>query len=225
MAVAQLRTSVSRSVVEKHVSSVVGWARAHPTTVSGKRSMGTLRHRRTVVAAVAVALAISCVNTGGCASRESPADTSGDAPGLVSGEARPPAPPALADPEGAVRSYLAWVSYAYLIGDFQVAESVMTADEAVRVDAYIELNRQAGKRIEQQVQALELHRVDSGEVTASATVAGREQWRYRYLSADGRRALTEWYTSSYETTYTLLADDRGRWLVTSVMATPLTEVR
>lgn len=130
-----------------------------------------------------------------------------------------PDAPDLSSPESAVRSYLDWISYAYRMAESDLASPTVTPWEGVRVDSYIELNRQDGKGLEQSLSVFEI-RSQSIEGTG-AVVAAYEEWRYRYFSlAQGRYDGPE-YNTSYDTTYTLVLEG-DTWLVDGVQATPLT---
>lgn len=133
-----------------------------------------------------------------------------------------PDPADLATPEAAVASYLDWVSYAYLISDSSVATHTMTAWEGVRVDSYIERNRQQGRGIEQSLTELEL--TDASSTEPTSTLQTYEEWEYRYFDPETLEYLSDSLSASYEATYTLILDGE-RWLVDSVEATPLSEVR
>jgi hypothetical protein len=56
-------------------------------------------------------------------------------------------------------------------------------------------------------------------------VPTRESWEYSYLSIDNLRSLSPTYTVSYDTTYTLVSPMRGVWIVDTVEAKPLGEVK
>ena len=132
----------------------------------------------------------------------------------------PVAPPAadLSTPEAAVASYLEWVTYAYRTADSDVASHTMTPSEGVRVDAYIELNRQNGTAIEQQLVRFSAPSASS-EGTMAVVVAS-EDWEYRYIAIDSGSYDGPLEEVSYDATYTLVLD-RGTWLVDRVEATPL----
>lgn len=147
--------------------------------------------------------------------------TEDPAPSKV-GEAVPPVPWNLADPESAVRSYLDWVAFSYRMANSEIPTATMTAGEAVRVDAYIQLNRIEGKGIEQSLDSFEL--TSKSLEASSAVVTTRESWRYRYFSLDTLAYLSEELTASYETTYTLMMGTAG-WLVDRVEASSEEEVQ
>ncbi len=129
-----------------------------------------------------------------------------------------PAPPDLSTPEAAVATYLDWVSFSYRMANSDIATPTMTADEWVRVDAYIEYNRQQGRGIEQELMRFETR--DRSVEETRATIAASEQWRYRYFSLDSLAYTSEPLEASYETTYTLVREAAG-WLVTRVEASPM----
>jgi hypothetical protein len=103
------------------------------------------------------------------------------------------------------------------------ATQTMSADEEVRVNSYVQLNREAGKLINQRLVSLEFGS-ESTEGTR-VLVPTRESWEYRYLSVSTLQSLTPTYTASYETTYTLISPRPGVWVVDSVAAKALGEVK
>lgn len=173
--------------------------------------------RRCARASLGMALAalamLLVASVGGCKSEPSL--------GTV-GEAVAPAPWDLSTPESAVRSYLDWVSFSYRMANSDIPTATMTPEEGVRVDSYIQLNRMEGRGIEQFLDRFEITAVS--QETSAAVVAARESWRYRYFSLETLEYLTEEYTASYDTTYTLVARPEG-WLVDRVEATPDAEVK
>lgn len=132
-----------------------------------------------------------------------------------------PAPWDLSDPETAVRSYLDWVSFSYRMVNSEIPTATMTPIEGVRVDSYIELNRQQGQGIEQRLVSLDIK--SSSIESTRAVVTASEEWRYRYFSIESLKYVSDELTASYETTYTLLQED-GKWLVDEVTATSLGEI-
>lgn len=128
-------------------------------------------------------------------------------------EAIAPAPWDLSTPESAVRSYLDWVSFSYRMANSDIPTATMTAEEAVRVDSYIQLNRMSGKGIEQCLDSIELTRVSVEPSTAVVTAV--EMWRYRYFSLENLEFVSDEYSASYDATYTLVAGPEG-WLVDHV---------
>lgn len=133
-----------------------------------------------------------------------------------------PAPWDMATPESSVRSYLDWVSFSYRMANSDIPTATMTAEEAVRVDAYIQLNRMEGKGIEQFLDALELTTLS--EESSAAVVTAIEVWRYRYFSLDTLEYVSEEYQASYDATYTLVPGQEG-WLVSHVEVSPRGEVK
>ncbi len=87
-------------------------------------------------------------------------------------------------PESAVSSYLDWTSYAYLIGNSDVASHTMSPEEEVRVNSYVQLNAEQQRRISQVLVSFK-PRKPSVEGTR-ATLGADEVWDYRYISANGR---------------------------------------
>ena len=64
-----------------------------------------------------------------------------------------PAAPDLSTPLSSVKSYLDWTTYAYLIGDSDVATMTFSPAEEVRVNSYVQLNKEKGRLIEQKLVA------------------------------------------------------------------------
>ncbi len=126
-----------------------------------------------------------------------------------------PAPPDLSNPSSAVESYLAWVSYSYERMDSDVCSLTMTPEESVRVDAYIQLNLQQDRGIEQHLLNIDVRSVS--EETTGAIVVASEEWRYRYFTPATLFYDGPEYRVSYETTYSLVKAD-GSWVVGSVEA-------
>lgn len=138
-------------------------------------------------------------------------------------QAKPPATANLSTPENAVRSYLDFISYAYRIGDSDVASHTMGPEELNRVDSYIELDRQRGRKIEQRLDEI-VFRAEVPEGADRQLVPATEKWTYRYI--DG---LTGAYKgpakkASFDATYTVERAPGG-WLVVSVEATTASGVR
>ncbi len=133
----------------------------------------------------------------------------------------PVAPPAadLTTPESAVTSYLDWVAFAYRTADSDVASHTMTLAEGVRVDAYIELNRQDGRAIEQSI--VRFSAPPASVERTGAVVVASEDWEYRYITMSSGSYDGPLREASYDATYTLVLDG-DTWLVDGVDATPLT---
>jgi len=129
----------------------------------------------------------------------------------------------LSTPRAAVDSYLAWVSFSYRMANSDIPTATATPDEGVRINSYIELNREKGRGIEQQLTSFDV-RSRSTEAT-HAVLAASEKWDYRYFSLSTLRYTDEPLKASYETTYTLLQQDDGRWLVDGVQADPVGSVK
>ena len=101
----------------------------------------------------------------------------------------PPAPADVTTPESAVSAYLDWTSYAYALGNSEVASNTMGANEEVRVNSYVQLNKEKQRRISQ---VLVSFKTRSASVEGTrATLVAAEVWKYRYLSADGAKAITD----------------------------------
>lgn len=129
-----------------------------------------------------------------------------------------PAPPVLTDPISAVRSYTRWISYAYRVANSDVATHAFSLYEEVRVNSYIQYNLLEKRALEQTLVAGEYRVVSAGETTA--TVAGVEHWRYRYITPDGRRYLSPEYTATYDITYTVIYEPPKGWVVDRALAKP-----
>jgi hypothetical protein len=128
-----------------------------------------------------------------------------------------PEPPVLSTPESAVRSYLDWVSYAYRIGQSEVALPTISNYEEVRVDSYIQLNIQTYRLIDQTLDSITFG--ESSVDTSSAVVTAKENWTYRYVSIEEAGKTVEGpYSAVYETTYNLVKSENGDWVVDSVDA-------
>lgn len=136
----------------------------------------------------------------------------------------PPVLPHKADlstPEAAVRTYLDFTSFAYRMANSDVASRAASPWEGVRVDSYIELNREKDRGIEQMLVRFD-ERSQSREGTR-VVVSAHEEWRYRYFTLSTRRYASQMYSASYDTTYTLIKDPTG-WLVDKVEAKDLSPV-
>jgi len=168
--------------------------------------------RRVAAAFIAIVIALSV-----CACSPVSSDPGAEHPG----PAVEPASPDLSTPEGAVLSYLDWVSYAYRVAESDEASHTMTPWEWVRVDAYIELNRQQDRAIDQTLTTLRPHVVSLEDTRAVVTAS--EEWTYRYITMSTGYYDGSWVDVSYETTYTLeLTEDS--WLVDRTEAEALTPV-
>ena len=170
--------------------------------------------RATTVAILAVLVLAVAVTAAGCGSAVPEAETAG--------EPVVPAPYDLSDPEAAVRSYLDWVSFSYRMANSEIPTATMTPAEGVRVDAYIQLNRTDGRGLEQRITSFEVRSMSLE--TTTAVVAAREDWDYRYFSLEDLGYVTEPLQASYETTYTLVREERG-WVVDRVEAAAIGEVQ
>jgi hypothetical protein len=138
---------------------------------------------------------------------------------------RPAAPAGLelSSPEAAVRSYLAWTAYAYRIGNSDVATQTMGPREEVRVNSYVEMNRERSRVIDQRLVAIGFGQ-PSGEGT-TVVLPAHETWEYRYLSITDEKPLSAMYTATYDTTYTVVSTTPEKWVVDHVDAKPLGEVK
>jgi hypothetical protein len=134
-----------------------------------------------------------------------------------------PKPPVLTTPELAVRSYLDWTSYAYRIGQSDVATVAMTAYEGVRVDAYVQYNVQKSRLIDQTLKSIEFGTSSTG--STSTLVPAKETWTYRYVSIKtAGETISGPHAASYDVTYTVVKTDEGDWLVDKVDAKALGKV-
>lgn len=130
----------------------------------------------------------------------------------------------LTSPESAVRSYLDWTSYAYRIGQSQVALPTMTAHQEVRVDSYIQYNVQQRRLIDQTLQSITFG-TPSVESTHTLLPA-RETWTYSYVSiARAGEIIGGPYEAIYDATYVVVRNDRGDWIVDSAEAKPLGKIQ
>ena len=139
-------------------------------------------------------------------------------------------------PQDAVLSYLLWTSWAYYMGqsDLAMNAKAMTAFEEPRVTAYISKLIQDDSRINQRLDRLEILSVDSkpysntkegySTFTKVATVKASEKWTYNYQTiSTGKWGQT--YTATYKTTYTLYKDKATGWAVDSVKIDTYTGIR
>lgn len=172
---------------------------------------------------------MACLAMAACAAATSiacqPATPPPDAPAPDAGTVGSPVLPAprdLSTPEAATISYLEWVSYSYLMADPEIPIATMTPQEAVRVDAYIQLNRMNGQGIHQMLESFAV--TSAAENPTGATIAARESWRYRYFLLETLEYTGEWVEASYDATYTLVPGPEG-WLVDRVDVTALQSVR
>lgn len=134
-----------------------------------------------------------------------------------------PAPWNLTTPESTVRSYLAWTNYAYRIAQSDAASATMSADRAVYVDSYIQLNLEKSQLIDQTLKS-----VTFGKTTVEGThtiVPTHEVWSYRYLSIKTTdQVLRGPFTATYDVTYSLKKSGAG-WVVDSVKFKAIGEVK
>jgi hypothetical protein len=131
-----------------------------------------------------------------------------------------PKPADLTTPESAIRSYLDWTSYAYRIGQSEAANPVMTSVEEVHVNSFVQMNLQQYRFIDQTLDSITFGKPSVGATLA--VVPAKEKWTYSYLSIEiGNKVLGGPYTVSYDTTYTVVKDGKGVWLVDLVEAKAL----
>lgn len=174
--------------------------------------------RSLMLAALVAVVAATIV---GCAKTGTTSAASGQSSGGPSAAIVPRAVD-LSTPDKAMKSYTDWVSFAYRMANSDIASVALTPYEGVRVDSYIELNREKNQGIEQQLVRFQ-KRHESREGTQTL-ISGREEWRYRYFSLDKLKWVSPVYNASYDATYTIVKDPKG-WLVDKVEATPLSDVK
>lgn len=133
-----------------------------------------------------------------------------------------PASPTLTTPEAAVRSYLDWISYAYRIGDSDVAKPAMSVLEEVRVNSYLQYNLQEHNRlIDQTLTSISFGKPTSTDASTTVLPA-TEKWSYSWVSAkDAGQVIGGPFKATYKTTYTIIRNADGSWVVDSVEATQL----
>lgn len=167
------------------------------------------------------ALTLTGCATGGAPSGDSAPRsqelTPGQFPSAAPPAAQAPPPPMLKSPQQSVYSYLLWISYAYRILNSDVATMAFSPYEEVRVNSYVELNRQEGRAIDQRLVSFDVKSEQSKGSTA--TVVGRETWRYRYIDIKTRKYKGPAYDATYDTTYTVVKYPDKGWLVDKVQAT------
>jgi hypothetical protein len=134
-----------------------------------------------------------------------------------------PQPWVLTSPESAVRSYLDWVSYAYRIGQSDVATPTMSAKQEVRADSFLQLNLEKGKVIDQTLTSVTFG-VPSTEGTRTLLPA-QEKWTYRYVSIKtAGKTLAGPFPARYDTTYTVMKTKHG-WVVDSIAVKALGTIK
>jgi hypothetical protein len=123
----------------------------------------------------------------------------------------------LSSPVSAVKSYLAWVTYADRIGQSTVASPTMSANEEVRVDSYIQFYLEKSRLIDQRLASITFGHASTG--ATSTLVPTNESWTYSYLSvAEGNAVVGGPYAASYDATYTVVERPDGSWVVDLVTA-------
>ena len=138
--------------------------------------------------------------------------------------AEKPDPWVLSDPEAAVRSYLEWTSYAYRIAESSAATPTMSAEQEVRVDSYVQLNLQKERILDQLLQSIKFGKAKVG--ATSTVLPATESWTYRYVSIkDVGKTVAGPYAIGYETTYTVIKNGKGDWVVDTITVKPLGEVK
>lgn len=189
---------------------------------------------RLVVCSVTVAIALSAVvgcSSGGTDAAGGTSEATGTAKGhgvVVTVRVTPemlatkPASLVLKTPELAVRSYLDWISYAYRIGDSDVAKPVMGAMEEVRINSYVQLNLQEHNRvIDQRLESIEFGTPISRDASTTI-IPAKEKWVYSWVSVqEAGKVIGGPFMASYDTTYTVVRKSGTEWVVDSVQATKL----
>jgi hypothetical protein len=140
----------------------------------------------------------------------------------VRGTRRPPQP-SFGTSRGAVESYLSLVLFAYEVANSDTASLAFTPDEEVRVDSYLQLDTGKNQRIQQRLVTF-----TSGKERAVGTTTllpAREQWHYQYRDLKSPRSVNPTFAATYDTTYALTPREGGGWLVDSVEAKPLGEIK
>lgn len=182
-----------------------------------RRAFSSARMLAVVLVAALVATALFVA---GCTTDPKSSTAESQAPG----QAVPPPPPMLRDPKTSIYSYLVWISYAYRVMNSDVASMTFSPYEEVRVNSYVEYNRQEGRAIEQTLTSIAF----KSERTkgSTATVAAYEEWEYRYISTQTGKYTTAPLKASYNTTYTVVYyPDKKQWLVDSVEASATAPIK
>lgn len=144
--------------------------------------------------------------------------TAGEFPEKTPPEPVLPPPPKLDDPKTAVYSYLLWISYAYRVLDSNVATHAFSETEEVRVNSYVELNRQNSKALDQRL--VDFRITGSDEISATAwRVTAVEDWKYRYIDVGTITYSSPTHSVTYDTTYTVIQETGKGWVVDGVEAT------
>jgi hypothetical protein len=179
-----------------------------------------------VACAVALPLAAGC--TKGSSAKKAGSDVIQVAPGVSFPKTAPsapqaPPPPMLRSPQTSVYSYLLWISYSYRILNSDVATMAFSPYEEVRVNSYVELNKEQGRAIDQRLVEFKIKGVQTKDNTA--TVTAEESWAYRYIDTRTLKYSSDVLRAAYDTTYTVVENAKKQWLVDKVEATPRGEVK
>lgn len=124
-----------------------------------------------------------------------------------------PEPWDLSSPDNAVWSYLLWRSHSYRTVNSDVSTPTMNAREQIRVDSYIEFNRQQGKYLNAIPLSVDFLQIRTTEATSVVTTY--EKWHYSYYDINDKTLLEGPIFASYDATYTLTLDGK-EWKVESV---------
>lgn len=131
-----------------------------------------------------------------------------------------PPPPMLRNPRSAVYSYSLWISFAYRVMNSDVATIAFSPYEEVRVNSYVQYNKEKGRALDQVLREQKVKQVKQVSET-TATVATAEKWKYRYIDINSGAYDGPWLDATYDVTYTVVYDrKRPGWLVDKVDALP-----
>jgi len=182
------------------------------------------KNRSQTLLAVLIAVAIPAMfvvsgcsgrATSGAGDSSSLEATAGTFPATTPNPGVQPPPPALKDPRTAVYSYQLWISYAYRVLRSDVASRTFDPYEEVRVDSYVQFNREKGRAIDQRLLVANLKSYETQGSTS--TVALHEEWAYRYIDTRTGKYESPVLNAAYETTYTVVREGSD-WVVHSVDA-------
>ena len=135
-----------------------------------------------------------------------------------------PKAPVLTTPEAAVRSYLDWVSYSFRVGQSKFTTSTIGPKWQVQIDSYVQYNIEKQRLLDQKLTSIEFGTPIVS--TTSTVLPAKEKWVYSYLSIDkGNKVVGGPYTASYDTTYTVVKNKKGAWMVDGVKATAQGKVK
>lgn len=189
-----------------------------------KRSAVARRLRPVPWVGVAV-LVLAALFIGGCGSGNAVPPVNVQRPAT----AQKPAAADLSTPESAVRSYLDYVTYAYRLGNSDVASRTMAPQELARVASYIGYDKDKGQTIDQHLVAIKFGTSVPASDTSGVLVPAHEEWTYRYVdnTTGGFKGAEK--TANLDATYTVAplsslfvpwrTPGEEGWLVAGVEAT------